>query len=117
MDALAEIIRTVEGIEPSRHDRRVVYANLYKEPINPKNKKRGQPRADMYLAKVFTWQYDLEEMLIANGIVAVTEELMRLHCDLKNGKRYKNRHKNAKKIKTRVNGGLEIANDLEAEAA
>ena len=81
---------------PSQH-----YPRL--EARNSKNHKNGGlTRANAYIAGIFTYQYDLEEMLIAYGVKEVTETLISLHENMKQGKRYKDRHKVAKKVRALV---------------
>lgn len=70
--------------------------------ISTNKPNRGITRAEAYLARIFPYEYDLEEMLLAYGVKQITETLIELHANLKEGKRYKDRHKNAKKIRERV---------------
>ncbi len=73
------------------------------EARNDRNRKNGGlTRANCYVAGIFTYQYDLEEMLIAYGVKEITEALIELHNDLKEGKRYKDRHKVARKVRDAV---------------
>lgn len=61
-------------------------------------------KSEGYVAKIFCAEYDLEEMLIAYGVKHVTEMIIALHQDLKEGRRYKNRDKAARRITERVAG-------------
>ena len=57
-------------------------------------------RAQCYKSNIFCAEYEIEEMVIAFGIVRVREILEERYSDLQLGTRYKNRHKRTTKPKS-----------------
>lgn len=77
--------------------------------------RRGIPKSQAYIAGIFTPEYDLEEMIIAFGVKAVSQMVIERYADLKEGKRYNSRHKDAAKTRQRIHAHVYDDSENEVE--
>ncbi len=85
---------------------------IHKQNNSTNKPRRGITKAEGYVIGIYTPEYDLEEMIIAFGVKAVSVMILERYEALKGGKRYNSRDKMARKMRDRVSSHMNIDAEL-----